>query len=172
MITVLRIGHRPSRDKRITTHVALVARAFSAENIIIDTKDEKLKDTIDSVTNRFGGSFNIKTGINWRKYIKNWSGKVIHLTMYGEHVDDILEEVGKNDDLLIVVGSEKVSREVFELADLNIAVGHQPHSEVAALAIFLDRIFTGSELRIDFKGKLRVIGQPKGKLVIENDGEK
>ena len=31
MITVLRIGHRPARDKRVTTHVALAARAFGGE---------------------------------------------------------------------------------------------------------------------------------------------
>ena len=36
MIIVLRIGHRIGRDKRITTHVALVARAFGANKIIID----------------------------------------------------------------------------------------------------------------------------------------
>jgi tRNA (cytidine56-2'-O)-methyltransferase len=43
MITVLRIGHRPERDKRITTHVGLVSRAFSAEKMLVDTKDtEKL----------------------------------------------------------------------------------------------------------------------------------
>ncbi len=28
MIAVLRLGHRPERDKRITTHVALTSRAF------------------------------------------------------------------------------------------------------------------------------------------------
>ena len=38
MIIVLRIGHRIGRDKRITTHVALVARAFGANEIIIDKK--------------------------------------------------------------------------------------------------------------------------------------
>ena len=64
MISVLRIGHRPFRDKRITTHVALVARAFMADEIIVDTKDEKLEGTIKSVCQRFGNSFSIKTGVN------------------------------------------------------------------------------------------------------------
>jgi len=44
MITILRIGHRISRDKRITTHVALVARAFGAEKIYIDQKDTKIEE--------------------------------------------------------------------------------------------------------------------------------
>ena len=46
MITVLRIGHRLGRDKRITTHVALVARAFGANKILIDTKDDIMEKNI------------------------------------------------------------------------------------------------------------------------------
>ena len=49
MITVLRLGHRISRDKRITTHVALVARAFGAYNIIISTKDQQIEENIRSL---------------------------------------------------------------------------------------------------------------------------
>jgi tRNA (cytidine56-2'-O)-methyltransferase len=45
-----------------------------------------------------------------------------------------------------VVGGPKVPAEVFDLADYNVAVGHQPHSEVAALAVFLDRLFQGDAL--------------------------
>ncbi|TFG70124.1 MAG: tRNA (cytidine(56)-2'-O)-methyltransferase, partial [Methanomassiliicoccus sp.] len=30
MIVVLRLGHRPERDQRVTTHVALTARALGA----------------------------------------------------------------------------------------------------------------------------------------------
>ncbi|MCC6052717.1 MAG: tRNA (cytidine(56)-2'-O)-methyltransferase, partial [Desulfurococcaceae archaeon] len=40
-IYVLRYGHRPERDKRVTTHVALVARAFGASGFILgDVVDE------------------------------------------------------------------------------------------------------------------------------------
>jgi Uncharacterized protein conserved in archaea len=82
MITVLRIGHRPERDKRITTHVALVARAFGADKIIVDKDDEKLKNTVERVTQKFGGNFTIEFN-DWRKYLKDYNGKVVHLTMYG-----------------------------------------------------------------------------------------
>ncbi len=167
MITVLRIGHRPYRDKRITTHVGLVARAFNADNILIDTKDEKLENNILSVVDRFGGTFKVETGVNWRKILRSWNGKIIHLTMYGEHIDEMFNKITKGVDLLIIVGSEKVRREIYEIADYNIAVGHQPHSEVAALALFLDRYFKGSELKIGFNGKLRIVGSQKGKIVIE-----
>ena len=167
MITVLRLGHRPSRDKRITTHIGLVARAFNADKLLIDTKDEKLEATIQGVINRFGGTFSVESGISWRNVIKTCQGTVIHLTMYGEHIDDVIMKIKKNKDLLIIVGSEKVPREIYERADLNIAIGHQPHSEVAALAVFLDRFFGGAGLRKDFGGKLQIIGQFKGKKVIE-----
>ncbi|EQD66228.1 tRNA 2'-O-methylase, partial [mine drainage metagenome] len=67
MITVLRIGHRPARDKRITTHVALTARAFGASAIVIDLHDEELERNVRSVTDRFGGSFHVSSGVNWRR---------------------------------------------------------------------------------------------------------
>jgi tRNA (cytidine56-2'-O)-methyltransferase len=169
MLSVLRLGHRPTRDKRITTHIGLVARAFCADSLVVDTKDEKLEGTIASILERFGGPFDIKTGVKWRNIIQNWKGKIIHLTMYGEHIDIILDEIPKNEDLLIVVGSEKMPREVYEYADYNVAIGHQPHSEVSALAIFLDRYFQGKELKKEFKGKLKIIGTKKGKKVIESD---
>lgn len=67
MITVLRIGHRINRDKRITTHVALVSRAFGADKIIIDTKDKKIEETIKSTCKRFGGNFEIISGVDKKK---------------------------------------------------------------------------------------------------------
>jgi len=86
MITVLRIGHRISRDKRITTHVALVARAFGADKIFIDTKDNKIEDNVRSICTRFGGDFEIESGVNKKKIIKEWDGVIVHLTMYGERL--------------------------------------------------------------------------------------
>jgi tRNA (cytidine56-2'-O)-methyltransferase len=168
MLTVLRIGHRPARDKRITTHCALVARAFKADNIIIDTKDDKLVETINSVIDRFGGPFKIETGVKWRKFMRSWPGKIVHLTMYGKHIDEVFSKIPKKGDLLIVIGSEKVPREVYELADFNLAIGNQPHSEVAALAIFLDRYFQGGQFKKKFDGKLEIIGSSAGKQVIEH----
>ena len=92
MITVLRIGHRISRDKRITTHVALVARAFGADKIIVDTMDKKIEESIISTCERFGGDFEIETGVNVKNFIKNWDGNIIHLTMYGE---ELSKSIGK-----------------------------------------------------------------------------
>ncbi|OYT60794.1 tRNA (cytidine(56)-2'-O)-methyltransferase [Euryarchaeota archaeon ex4484_178] len=169
MITVLRLGHRPQRDKRITTHVALVARAFGADEIIITTRDEKIEKTVNDITERFGGDFRIKSGIPWKKAIRDFDGLKVHLTMYGLPVDDVISKIRSEKNIMIILGAEKVPREIYELADFNIAVGNQPHSEVAALAIFLDRFFGGKELKRDFKNaKMKIIPQERGKKVIKN----
>ncbi len=175
MIVVMRIGHRPERDKRITTHVGLVGRAFGASGILIDTPDEKIEETLRAVSRNFGGRFSVRTGVKWLPYMRRWKregGAIAHLTMYGERVDDIMPRikekinVPKAKKLMVVVGAEKVPKEVYNLADFNVAVGNQPHSEVAALAIFLDRYFSGWELTKSFKGKKYIVPCAKGKKVV------
>jgi len=170
-IYVLRIGHRPERDKRITTHVALVARAFGAHGFILaDIVDDKVMDSIRKVLYNWGGNLFIAQGIDSFKYVKIWKefkGLVVHLTMYGINVDDVINEIRNSGrDILIVVGAEKVPRYFYEEADYNIAIGNQPHSEVAALAIFLDRYYMGKELYFTYEGARIVIEpSPKGKKV-------
>jgi len=168
VITVLRVGHRPARDKRVTTHVALTARAFGADAILVSTKDLALERSIRDVVRRFGGDFRIQTGVPWRRVVGGWSGSKVHLTMYGEPVEKVAPRV-RTDDLLIVVGAEKVPREMFDLVDWNVAIGHQPHSEVAALAVFLDRLSGGSAIRQEFSGPLRIRPSPRGKVVLESE---
>lgn len=168
-IVVLRMGHRLERDKRVTTHVGLVARAFGADGIIIsNTKDTGIEASINKVVKTWGGEFFIRSGEPWKKAVEKWrdaGGLVIHLTMYGMPFEDVLHKV-KDKDLLVVVGAEKMPGDIFRVADLNVAVGNQPHSEVAALAIFLDRAFSGSELKKEFKnGKLKIIPTEKWKKV-------
>lgn len=142
MITVLRIGHRIDRDKRITTHVALVARAFGADSIVIDTKDRRIEENICSTVDRFGGDFKITTGIrSIKSFINKWPGIIVHLTMYGDKLETSIKKFDKKTDCLIIVGAEKVPGYIYDLADYNISIGNQPHSEVAALALFLDRYF-------------------------------
>jgi len=169
MITVLRIGHRIGRDKRVTTHVALVARAFGADKIIIDTKDEQIEKNIRSICTRFGGDFEVESGTNTKKIIKRWRGTIVHLTMYGETLGTSINKINKNGDLLIVVGAEKVPPEIYEMADFNVSVGNQPHSEVAALAVFLDRYNGGKWQEKQFNGKIEILPSNKWKKVISKD---
>ncbi|MEM2559139.1 MAG: tRNA (cytidine(56)-2'-O)-methyltransferase, partial [Nitrososphaerota archaeon] len=95
---------------------------------------------------------------------------IIHLTMYGVNLPDVIEELRRiwdQNNIMIIVGSQKVPREVYELADYNIAVSNQPHSEVAALAILLDWLFQGRELSKEFpNAELRIVPQLHGKKVI------
>ena len=165
MIVVLRIGHRIERDKRITTHVALVARAFGADRILVSTKDENLARTIQGVVKRFGGRFSIETGVDPKKFIKQWKGTIVHLTMYGEKLEKAVEQIDKNNDVLIIVGAEKVPPYFYDIADVNVSVGNQPHSEVAALALFLDRFTNGAWQKKRFKGNLEIVPSNKGKKV-------
>lgn len=171
MISILRIGHRPFRDKRITTHVALVARAFGADEILIDTRDEQIEENIHSVCNRFGGNFSIQTGVSPKDIIKKWKGFIVHLTMYGETLDQTMREIDKTKDLLVVVGAEKVPPQFYDLADFNVSIGNQPHSEVAAVAIFLDRFTNQSWMKKSFDGKMTILPSRQGKKVMSNDDE-
>ncbi|HWM49835.1 MAG TPA: tRNA (cytidine(56)-2'-O)-methyltransferase [Thermoplasmata archaeon] len=169
MITVLRLGHRPARDKRVTTHVALTARAFGANAILVSTRDVALERSIRGVVRRFGGDFRIETGVRWRPILKEFPGTKVHLTMYGQRFAEVLPRV-RGRDMLVVVGAEKVPRELYDLADWNVAIGNQPHSEVAALAIFLERVLgPGAWDRDDFAGRVRIRPSARGKDVIESD---
>ena len=76
----------------------------------------------------------------------------------------------ETNDLLVIVGGEKVPAEVYSRAHVNIAVGNQPHSEVAALAVFLDRFQHGRWAEKEMPGwKHKIIPQDRGKKVQSSD---
>jgi tRNA (cytidine56-2'-O)-methyltransferase len=174
-VVVLRWGHRPHRDARLTTHVALTARALGASGMILsDIEDEKIRKTIEKVTKNWGGPFFFEMGKSWKNVVKEWKTKggiVVHLTAYGENIqtDNVLKRIKESGkDILVIVGSQKVPSEFFskEVSDFNVAIGNQPHSECASLAVFLDRLFAGEELKKRFKkAKVRIIPQKRGKKI-------
>lgn len=170
-IIILRLGHRIQRDQRITTHVALTARALGAEGMLLDSDDSGIEKSLVEAGTRWGGSFYVRRTTSWKNEIKKWKeagGKVLHLTMYGINLPDAIPEIS-TDALMIVVGAEKVPPELYGLADWNIAVGNQPHSEVAALAITLDRLQAASgkdALKTRFQdGEMEIIPHRAGKEV-------
>ena len=169
MIIVLRLGHRLKRDGRLSTHVGLVARAMGADKIIYaGDKDDKLLGSINDVSERFGGSFKAIYESRWKKIMNDYKKKkycIVHLTMYGMPLKNKISKIKKSKKVLVIVGSEKVPSEVYHLADYNISVTNQPHSEVAALAIFLKEISGKKEKKFS-KAKLRIIPQERGKKVI------
>ena len=174
-IVVLRWGHRPQRDVRLTTHVALTARALCASGFILsDVEDPKIEETIMKVTMHWGGTFFFKMGTSWKKAVRDWKAKggvVVHLTAYGENIQtsDVLSRIKKlNKDVLVIVGSQKVPGEFYSsnVSDFNVAIGNQPHSECSSLAIFLDRFFEGKELTRDFeKAKIKIVPRERGKEI-------
>jgi tRNA (cytidine56-2'-O)-methyltransferase len=162
-VTVLRLGHRLVRDERISTHIGLVSRAFGARRLVLTGADDHTVDSIRRVGDRWGGTFDVSYIKKWRDLVTEWEGTVVHLTMYGETLDASLKKIRKDlgskskKALLLVVGAEKVPPEIYSAANYNVAIGSQPHSEVAALAVFLDRLFMGGELYSTFdKAKLRI----------------
>lgn len=163
-VVVLRLGHRPARDRRVTTHVCLTARAFGAAKVFVSTRDTRVAESVRGVAARFGGDFQVETGVPWHRVVKDWRGAIVHLTMYGEPLDEVLPRLPRG-DVLVIVGAEKVPGEIFGLSDFNVAVGNQPHSEVAALAVFLDRFLGGTGVRRSFGGALEIVPTRRGKIV-------
>ncbi len=170
---ILRLGHRIQRDQRITTHVGLTARALGAEGMLLDSDDSGIEKSLDEVAERWGGSFYVRRIANWKNEIRKWKengGKVVHLTMYGVNLPDVINDMAAQ-DIMIVVGAEKVPPDIYELADWNIAVGNQPHSEVAALAIVLDRLaaYSGIDpLKLKLSGgEIEIVPKRRGKEVRE-----
>ena len=115
----------------------------------------------------------MKTGVSYRPEIRKWKeagGIVVHLTMYGINMPDcigVLREEHRARDVMVIVGAEKVPGDVYQMADYNVAAGNQPHSEIAALALFLDWLQQGRELEKPFKdGELKIIPSEHGKNVV------
>lgn len=174
MLSILRLGHRVGRDDRISTHCGLVARALGADEIIYTgDPDGSMIRNIKEINERWGGSFSARYSRNWMQAIDEYKQKkfsIIHLTMYGQPIQSKIKALRKKTNVLVVIGGEKVPPDVYQLADANIAVTNQPHSEVAALAIFLHEYFDDKELEKKFKNaKLRIVPQDKDKKVEQND---
>jgi tRNA (cytidine56-2'-O)-methyltransferase len=170
-VVVLRLGHRPGRDDRMTTHVGLTARALGADRVVLPSNATGARGTIGEVTGRFGGPFVVETVEGTKGYLRSFEGTVAHLTMYGLPVQEVIGAVrtdARETPLLVVVGAEKVPFEVYDRAAYNVAVTNQPHSEVAGLAVFLDRLFEGRELDREWESAdRRVVPRATGKEVVE-----
>lgn len=178
-ITVVRLGYRIGRDPRINTHLGLVARALGADEFLVSgDKNNKMFDTIKQVTKTFGGEFktnHLESPLKWiKKYKSNdkeggVNGTVIHLTMYGEDYRKVVNEIPKNKPLAIIVGGAKVPASIYRMAHYNVSVGNQPHSEVAALALFLDKLQDGKSIEQSFPNPiLEIIPDIERKNVIDH----
>jgi len=170
-VAILRIGHRPERDQRVTTHVALTGRALGASGMYLTANDKGIVQSVLDVAERWGGKFFCEDNVKWRSCIKDWKehgGKVVHLTMYGINLPDVIQEIRPHEKILVVVGAEKVPGEMYGLADYNVAVTGQPHSEISSLALFLDHLYEGTEFTQQFPdAQIRIIPSKAGKQTEE-----
>ena len=167
-VVVLRLGHRPSRDKRVSTHLLLAARTFGAKRAYYTgIQDPSLEESIKKIVADWGGDFTLEYMVGWKTIFADWKGKIVHLTMYGLPYQEVVGEIRSDPSpKLIVVGGAKVPGEVYGAADWNVAVTGQPHSEVSALALFLHELYQGRELQREFQGaRLTVIPQANGKKI-------
>jgi tRNA (cytidine56-2'-O)-methyltransferase len=167
-ITVLRLGHRPHRDKRLSTHLVLCARALGANKVIYSgDEDPRLEEGVLDTVERWGGEFNIEYDPNWRGVVKNWTGNIVHLTMYGIPVEEAAPMISETEEpLLVVVGGPKVPRDIYEYATWNVSVTNQPHSEVSALAIFMLLLQGDDALKHEFAGgSIRITPSERSKDV-------
>ena len=181
-LDVLRLGYRLGRDPRITTHLALVSRALGADRFLLaGDEDPKMFDNLESVSDRFGSGMvcdHIKGPMGWlRRFVEEDAGDgepgvAVHLTMYGEPFRQAIPRIRRDRPPVVIVGGAKVPGDVYKYSQYNLAVGNQPHSEVAALALFLDAWHgeSGSERAFD---DARLIIEPtsSGKRVRDLDRE-
>jgi len=180
-VSVLRLGHRRERDKRITSHLGLTARAFGADEVILaGEEDESALETWRSVSERFGGDFECRYEAKPLSFLRRFSydagdgqpGEIVHLTMYGESWRESISSIERNRPMVIVVGGTKVPGEVFRLANHNISIGNQPHSEVAALGVFLESFIGQIEESKHFRGgEIQVIPSLDRKKVMSLEEE-
>jgi tRNA (cytidine56-2'-O)-methyltransferase len=166
---VLRVGHRPGRDPRLTTHLALAARALGAERMFLHPPDDAVAATIRGVVDRWGGSFEVVGAPDWRKVVRDHPGAVVHLTMYGLPLERVLPRLERAGRILFVVGGAKVPAALYRAATFNVAVGHQPHSEVAALAVALARLRGVPGPGAPSGARARVVPRARGKKVVSRE---
>lgn len=182
MIIVYRLSHRIPRDERVTTHLALTARAFNADCMYYSgMHDRGLEESVKKVVEEWGGKFYIEYVAEPKKKLESLKKEnvIVHLTMYGERIEEMMAKIREKVTLhkkgiVFVVGGAKVPRWVYEIADFNVSVTNQPISEISALAIalflfqdgkFLDRNFEEKKFK---NGKVKIIPSEKGKIVIKD----
>lgn len=167
---MLRVGHRAGRDPRLSTHLALAARALGAERMYLQPPDSELAARVAAVVHRWGGGFELVGVEQWKPVLRASDALVVHLTMYGEPLERVLPRLRRARRIVLVVGGAKVPPELYELADLNVAVGHQPHSEVAAVAIVLERLLGVPGPRLPTGASHRIVPSRRGKKVVSVRG--
>jgi tRNA (cytidine56-2'-O)-methyltransferase len=129
-------------------------------------RDDALAERIGSVTRRWGGEFAVVPVDDWKSVVRSFPGTVVHLTMYGLPLERSLPRIARSRRVLLVVGGAKVPADLYREATYNVAVGHQPHSEVAAVAVTLERLLGLPRPVRPGAAPQRIVPSARGKKVV------
>lgn len=127
--------------------------------------DPAVAQTLERLRTRWGGTFEVVPAPAWRTVVRAAQGPVVHLTMYGMPLSGVLPKLDRSTELLLVVGGAKVPPQLYGSATYNVAVGNQPHSEVAALAVTLERLLGLPGSRALRGARQRIVPSVRGKTV-------
>ena len=154
-------------------HIFLAARAFGADQVVYSgQKDPNMEAQFKEIVDKWGGNFTVEYFSDEVKQLKIWKKagrELIHLTMYGLPVQEVIEEIQRSSrEKVIIIGGAKVQRSIYRIADWNVAITSQPHSEISALSVFLHILFQGTELKKTYdNARFRIIPQAQWKKVIQ-----
>lgn len=138
--------------------------------MLLEPPDPELADRVALLGGGWGGTFKVVGVDDWKKEVRSFDGTVVHLTMYGQPLVRVLPKLQQSRRILLVVGGAKVPPDLYRLANLNVAVGHQPHSEVAAVAVVLDRLLGIPGPRRWRGARRSVVPRARGKKVVVRGG--
>ncbi len=128
--------------------------------------DDAVAESLRGVAARWGGAFEVVGAPDWKRVVREHAGAVVHLTMYGLPLTRLLPRLAADGPLLLVVGGAKVPPELYARSTYNVAVGHQPHSEVAALAIVLAELRGIPGPGAPAGARARIVPTARGKKVV------
>jgi tRNA (cytidine56-2'-O)-methyltransferase len=138
--------------------------------MFLEPPDPALGLRIAALGRAWGGSFEIEGVSDWRGVVRDFPGRVVHLTMYGTPLEKAIGRLRGPGELLLVVGGAKVPPDLYRLSDVNVAVGHQPHSEVAAVAVVLDRLLGIPTAGRFPRARRRIVPRARGKKLAGTEG--
>jgi tRNA (cytidine56-2'-O)-methyltransferase len=138
--------------------------------MFLQPPDPELADRIAAVVERWGGAFEVVPTDDWKSTVRSFDGPVVHLTMYGLPLARVVPRLARAERVLLVVGGAKVPADLYRRSTLNVAVGHQPHSEVAAVAVVLERLLGLPGPRRLRGARQVIVPQARGKRVLTGRG--
>jgi tRNA (cytidine56-2'-O)-methyltransferase len=84
----------------------------------------------------------------------------------------VIPQIRRDRPVVLIVGGAKVPGDVFKYSQYNVAVGNQPHSEVAALALFMEAWFGDGGTERHFPdARLVIEPSARGKSVHDKERE-